>query len=301
MAVVFVYTLNDYVDSPVVINVEPTISNENSVFPAVSLFPHCNELFDNIQFNDQRYNNCSDLFKRQLVYGEGVCFTANSINFYDLDWDQLPLTYNKHQGSSKFTFDLFQKKGYGFHTSQVENDVDVRDLSIDERQCRFADERWPLDASLPYSFSACMIYTRVQIELERCNCTIHFAPVEYKNQYCNYEQMKCIETLNGNTLEFDHHHYVKPCLSACKEILVDFVGKCIKKKARKKAISYVDSTTGISSVFIEVNNKMKQLSRSARVTDLDLVITVGSIVGLFFGASLLSLVEIIYLWILHRF
>ena len=34
--------------------------------------------------------------------------------FSDLDWNKLPLTYNKYQGSTKLTFDLFQKKGYYF-------------------------------------------------------------------------------------------------------------------------------------------------------------------------------------------
>ncbi|XP_055306541.1 uncharacterized protein LOC129570844, partial [Sitodiplosis mosellana] len=146
MTVVFVYTLNDYADDPIVINVNPIISKENSVFPAVSvciqrydherrrvsterieqfvrkyyaehnikepqdkdyynqliryayaghsglgngyyacqatnstcgmdiealkqlLFPYCNELFYNIQFNGKRYHDCGDLFKRQIVH-----------------------------------------------------------------------------------------------------------------------------------------------------------------------------------------------------------------------------------------
>lgn len=37
MIVLFVYTLNDCMDSPIVINVEPIISNQYSVFPAVSV------------------------------------------------------------------------------------------------------------------------------------------------------------------------------------------------------------------------------------------------------------------------
>lgn len=63
-------------------------------------------------------------------------------------------------------------------TTEIENDAGVRDVSIEKRQCRFPDERWPLNASLPYSFNSCLIYTRIQIELELCNCTLHFAPIE---------------------------------------------------------------------------------------------------------------------------
>ena len=62
-----------------------------------------------------------------------------------------------------------------------------------------------------------------------------------------------------------------------------------------------DPTTSITSVAIEINSQPKQLTRSVRFTNLDLVITIGSIIGLFFGASLLSFVEIIYIWILRRF
>ena len=57
----------------------------------------------------------------------------------------------------------------------------------------------------------------------------------------------------------------------------------------------------ISTITFEVNNQPNRMARSARLTNLDFVITFGSIVGLFFGASLLTLVEIIHIWILHRF
>ena len=40
---------------------------------------------------------------------------CSSLSAYsDLDWNKLPLTYNKYQGSTKLTFDIFQKKGYHF-------------------------------------------------------------------------------------------------------------------------------------------------------------------------------------------
>ena len=57
----------------------------------------------------------------------------------------------------------------------------------------------------------------------------------------------------------------------------------------------------VTTVTIEINTQPKRYTRSARLTNLDLFITFGSIVGLFFGASLLSLVEIIQFFILHRF
>ncbi len=41
--------------------------------------------------------------------------------------------------------------------------------------------------------------------------------------------------------------------------------------------------------------------RNVAKTKLDLVVTIGGLVGLFFGASLLSLVELLYIWLIRRF
>lgn len=40
MSVVFVYTLNDYFESPILINVDTIALNESNVFPAVSVCIH---------------------------------------------------------------------------------------------------------------------------------------------------------------------------------------------------------------------------------------------------------------------
>lgn len=51
MIMVFVYTFNDYFDSLVVINVDQTIPNEQSVFPAVSI---CIRKSNNKRSNTER-------------------------------------------------------------------------------------------------------------------------------------------------------------------------------------------------------------------------------------------------------
>lgn len=68
-----------------------------------------------------------------------------------------------------------------------------------------------------------------------------------------------------------------------------------------KSIDENDPTSGITTVTVKINSQPKQLTRSVPVTGLDLVVTIGSIVGLFFGASILSLYEIVHVWIFHRF
>lgn len=256
-------------------------------------------------------------------------------------------------------------------TTQIKNDDDVRDLSIEKRQCRFPDERWPSDASLPYSSMTCLTYKKVERDLERCNCTLPFAPIEcneislnidrieidgtsfiasfvkhfsifypiVSHRYCNHSQIRCISNLG---IPWD----IKPCFTTCTEMqinLVEYV-KCIlcridrrdweikdiyifspvwiirewnhvlilfiwsiyrffktKKLTPYEPINETDATSGVTSVSIKINNQPKRLIRSVRLTNLDLVITIGSIIGLFFGATLLTFVNIIDVWILHRF
>lgn len=73
------------------------------------------------------------------------------------------------------------------------------------------------------------------------------------------------------------------------------------KSIAYKSINDSDLTSGITSVSIEVNGQPKRLTRSVRLTNLDLVITIGSIISLFFGASLLTFMNIVHIWILRRF
>ncbi|XP_031627739.1 pickpocket protein 19-like [Contarinia nasturtii] len=155
-----------------------------------------------------------------------------------------------------------------FRTTQIVNTADVQDISIEKRQCRFSDERWPLNASLPYNFQSCLIYTRVQIDLDLCNCTLHFAPIEYANQYCNHKQMECIKKHTTKYIANAQMIY-KPCLSTCTEMNIDLVGK---KRVYEKS-------RNVSSLTIEVLNQPTKLVRNVSYTNLDLVVTIGKLVG----------------------
>lgn len=62
-----------------------------------------------------------------------------------------------------------------------------------------------------------------------------------------------------------------------------------------------DTVPRKSIVVIEIANKPTfRLLRDVSFSRLDFVVAIGSIIGLFFGASLLSLVEIIYMLIFRR-
>lgn len=57
-----------------------------------------------------------------------------------------------------------------------------------------------------------------------------------------------------------------------------------------------------TTVVIEIlNNPTIRLVRNVTFSLLDFVVSIGGIVGLFFGASILGLFEIIYIWMMRKF
>lgn len=54
--------------------------------------------------------------------------------------------------------------------------------------------------------------------------------------------------------------------------------------------------------MIEIANEPHmRYVRSVAKTNLDLVVAVAGVIGLFFGASILSGVEFIYIWLIRKF
>lgn len=57
-----------------------------------------------------------------------------------------------------------------------------------------------------------------------------------------------------------------------------------------------------STVVIEIQNSPSiRYVRNVSFTRLNFIVTIGGVIGLFFGASILSLIEIIYIWFIRQF
>lgn len=137
-----------------------------------------------------------------------------------------------------------QTNCFHLQTIETENSIDTRDVPIERRKCRFPDERWPTNATLPYSFASCLIYNRVWLEIGLCNCTIHTSPIEckeikhlnalnsalnmilclVKHQYCDYRGILCVQQHKIAKKALHRHHIVEPCLPSCTEMEINFVG-----------------------------------------------------------------------------
>lgn len=77
----------------------------------------------------------------------------------------------------------------------------------------------------------------------------------------------------------------------------------LKTLCRKSFDNFkMDADMEQSAVVIEIlNMPTVRYVRNVAKTKLDFVVSVGGLVGLFFGASLLSLVEFMYIWLIRRF
>lgn len=71
----------------------------------------------------------------------------------------------------------------------------------------------------------------------------------------------------------------------------------------EKRTKYEDSRKfDACSVVIEIGNEPHiRYIRGVAKTNLDLVVAVAGVIGLFFGASILSGVEFIYIWLIRKF
>lgn len=65
--------------------------------------------------------------------------------------------------------------------------------------------------------------------------------------------------------------------------------------------NFVDDPGRMAQLTVAVQNvPVQRYRRRAAKTKLDAVVAVGGVVGLFFGASALSVAQLVYIWCLRR-
>ncbi|XP_062711561.1 uncharacterized protein LOC115255858 [Aedes albopictus] len=281
----------------------------------------CTDVFINVWFLGKPYR-CGDIFK--LFYTEmGFCFISNSIFSYDMSYEKLPLRYTYENTKKTFefrykeidaiNFELFihspeelpyslmppfkpRKYGafmhYTLNTIEVYNHEDVKHEPIKKRECRFPHEN--ITKTLPYSFTNCFLLKRIEMELAQCNCTIPTSPIEYKSKYCNFTGLDCIA--NAQVLVAVKKNLFggeEPCIQSCLEMEINVLGENTFNMRDPKAPGHV---------ILEIMNiPTSRYERSVSHTNLDFIVSLGGVGGLFFGVSLLSIVEIFYFWLRRSF
>ncbi|CAO1426504.1 unnamed protein product [Diamesa serratosioi] len=277
----------------------------------------CKDFMQDLTYFNKQYDNCESIFKYYKTE-IGDCFTANSIYSNDgkhLDsFNSLPLKYmNSDQLDRvlKFKYSDLQlvalklfihspeefpdgnSNSYvlrksdaqtflGLKTTEIENQPDVKFEPKERRQCQFPYEYLGSN-KVPYSITNCFSYQRMQRELLNCNCTLPIGNVPKNSTICNINQFQCVKDLVYNE---DQE------LETCS------LPSCIAMQIEE--ISHIDTDVlnSMGSLTVEVMNKPTlRFVRRVVETKLDIIVEFGGIVGLFLGASILSLLELIFLFV----
>ncbi|XP_065167008.1 sodium channel protein Nach [Atheta coriaria] len=180
-----------------------------------------------------------------------------------------------------------------FALTEIENQAEVRDVSIVQRNCRFMDESY-LNVYKYYSYSACSVQCRRDAQLARCNCSHHLIPNTKPEQQCTITGLEC---LNKN---YDDLAVLKAPWAKRKGIVCFCVPSCteIELSIVKDDKSGIDDNYAIVELSLD-RLPSERFKRSVVKGRLDLVVSMGGTTALFIGASLLSFVEIFYYLLLR--
>ncbi|KAJ3649088.1 hypothetical protein Zmor_020850 [Zophobas morio] len=284
----------------------------------------CSQLLSRCKWNEISFDCCEKFLPLETEYG--VCFSFNSLHtkkparreddffFYSNrktgpgelfveTIEDVRLYFHAREDVPFINSDPDQRKdvmlGETYNISinviEIENDENVRLLPFDKRKCRFPEEK-PDDLIVHdfYSYSTCVVQCHANAHIDLCNCTHHLMPVMNRGKYCDIEGLNCLtdnfETVNRlHAKGFDKPGLVCDCLPSCIE----------------PEYKIVSDTKGVKSSRGEISIKLQSLpsSRFKRIvvrTTMDLVVSIGGTAGLFIGASILSIVETLYLLCLRR-
>ncbi|KAK9703187.1 Amiloride-sensitive sodium channel [Popillia japonica] len=230
---------------------------------------------------------------RKTGPGELVIEAIDDVRFYFHAAEDVPFI-NSDPNHRK---DVMLGEAYNitFNVIEIENDENVVYTSVEKRGCRFPNERPDnLVVHEYYSYSTCIVQCHADAHLELCNCTHHLMPVLGDYNTCDINGLKCLtenfETVNRlHAKGFDKPGLVCECVPSCIE----------------PEYKVVSDRKGLKTPYSEIFIKMQSLptsrfKRNVVRTTMDLVVSIGGNVGLFIGASLLSIIETIYLLCLRK-
>ncbi|XP_055375433.1 acid-sensing ion channel 1C [Condylostylus longicornis] len=279
----------------------------------------CPELFMECKWNKKKFNCCDYFYKMHTSMGK--CFLLNSIqttvqgkkNVLDLrvglGMDDALMELKLHRGF--FVFLLNEEDvpegSLGFLKVPVEsqtllklslaniiNDEGVRDIPPAYRRCRFIDENEPDSIFKYYSFTACVSNCFKRAQLNICNCTsYHYVPESFydpKRPSCDLDGLKCIA---DNDLWLPTPKRLQPwnertinctCLPSCSENEILIIETTVKPATFR----------GCQVIVSLMNLPYERYRRQTVRGKLDIVVSIGGILGLFMGASIISGIEFIY-------
>ncbi|XP_067618352.1 sodium channel protein Nach isoform X2 [Eurosta solidaginis] len=279
----------------------------------------CSQLLQNCRYTNFHFDCCEEFLPIHTEYGICFAFNSNQARKNDL----VRFANNRATGPGHLKFDVSVDIQLHIHSSndvpvpcyagmiretillgstkeiiinvmEVYNDDSVAQLPLDQRRCRFSHETTEWGRKLGiyefYSYPTCIVECGLALEMKYCNCSNHFiAPaVKYSGgvtvSICDYYGLSC---LTRHYEEMQSERKSCDCISSCEEPEYNIVYSSTEdefesdKEVTQVQISLIDLPT------------LRYVRRSIN-TPVDLLISVCGIIGLFFNASILRIIEILF-------
>ncbi|XP_031333865.1 sodium channel protein Nach-like [Photinus pyralis] len=289
----------------------------------------CSELFGHCTWREEEFDCCSYFLPLNTIYG--VCYAINSIathsptcknrtqmeipstgklsvstisvellhpnvKIFTLSSEEVP-TYNSE--TSKLVFDgisvsphLNEENHILLRVEDTVNEPEVESLSIEKRNCRYPNENY-LQTSKVYSYPACIIQCLKNIHLNSCNCTHHLMPSATIQEMCDLDGLFCLSSKFSAHLQESSEC---TCLSSCIESKISILGHIVYQDFR--SFKNKKSTTKIN--FTLYPPAIRYI-RKIITGYLDLIVYMGGLAGLFAGASVLTIVDFFYYFIVRPY
>ncbi|XP_047517868.1 sodium channel protein Nach-like [Pieris napi] len=278
---------------------------------------NCSNLLSDCWWDNQYFPCCDRFQPVETEYGE--CFSFNSV----LN-ENTALAANKETGTPSLIFTTVDASMIRIHASdeyisvdmenilgrtsilpllanleailkveQTVNDASVRSVSTKLRSCLFKNEKplyvksWPFKL---YTYSACKLYCKAHTQYNHCNCTHHFLSNLVNLPACDVKGLACLSNKKDEIGKFNCS-----CPMGCDETSYKVTHVFYNRSS--KAENVVRSSR---SVVRFGQLPTMRVRRFAIRDSLGLVVDIGGVGGVFFGASLLSLIEFVYLFCIRR-
>ncbi|XP_055847981.1 pickpocket protein 19, partial [Episyrphus balteatus] len=272
---------------------------------------NCSDLFDECSWHSNDFDCCSEFLPINTEYG--LCYSFNSNHareerkpkFYasritgpgNLQFfvsrdvqvhihPPMEIPYFFSDGVFRETILWGTSQEIIFNVMEIYNDASVLTLSPEKRHCHFStDIQSDFKLYRFYSYSTCVVECMRELSIYVCNCTNHFLVAdENDGPVCNDFGLVCLTESYNMMLE---QRKECKCHSSCEEPEYDIVYNA--------GDGAIDDDLVMSKIHIKMMDiPTQRYVRIVSKNNLDLIISVGGIAGLFFGASLIKVFEVIY-------
>ncbi|XP_023292748.2 sodium channel protein Nach [Lucilia cuprina] len=275
---------------------------------------NCTDLIINCKYQNIFFDCCDEFYPLHTEYG--VCFAFNSNQArkkYDVEYasnrivgvgyltfevttdvqlyvhSPVEIPFQSADGMIKETILLGSNKELVINAMEVYNHPNLNKINYEERRCRFLHELTVLGKELKlyefYSFSTCTVECVFAKHLRLCNCSNHFLVKEDSPyQMCDYEGLLC---LTDYFYDISEERRLCDCMSPCDEPEYNIIYNSADNIKKNSDITKIK----ISLAELPTTRYVRRVNK----TNLDLMISIGGLAGLFFNASLIRIVELIFL------